>query len=104
MDDALDVMSGLGADHGVPRVMTVDHAVAAANDPSGPRLRVLLLADDAHPADVVIDHIDAIKRHSRHAVTVVNPIRNRRGWLMRALRFDVIVIHYSVCIVSGHHL
>lgn len=85
------------------RISTVDEVVAVAETVGSP-LRVLLLADDAHPADVVTDHIEAIKCHSRHAVTVVNPIRNRRGWTMEALQFDVIVIHYSICIVSDYHL
>jgi hypothetical protein len=84
------------------RILTVDDAAALL--PAGLRLRVLLLADDMHPADVVLDHIESIKRHSRHDVTVVNPIRNRRGWLIGTLRFDIILIHYSICILYDYFL
>ena len=66
--------------------------------------RILLLADDAHPADVVLDHIQAIGLHSNHHVTVVNPIVMRFGWSIRTLHFDAIVVHYSICILSDYHL
>ena len=68
------------------------------------RLRILLLADDAHPADAVIDHIQAIQRQSQHDVTVVNPITFRYGFLLRALRFDVVIIHYSICVLYDSYL
>jgi len=69
------------------------------------RLRVLLLADD-HPshASTLLEHIDALKTLSRHDVRVFNP-RNQRGSLALDLReFDVVVIHYSIMILSDHYL
>ena len=81
---------------------TVDE-LAAAFRPTSTRLRILLLADDAHPADVVLDHIEAIRFHSIHQVTIVNPIRRRYGWSIRLLNFDIIIVHYSICILSDYH-
>ena len=65
-----------------PLVQTVEEA-AASSRPDDPVLRILMLADDAHPADAVRDHIRSIDQHSRHRVTVVNPIRHRKGWVAR---------------------
>ena len=81
---------------------TVDE-LAAAFRPTSTRLRILLLADDAHPADVVLDHIEAIRFHSFHRVTMVNPIRRRYGWSIRLVNFDIIIVHYSICILSDYH-
>ena len=97
------------ADMKLGKFRTVDEVVATLAPPafskkSGSPLRLLLLADDEHPADVVLDHIDAIRRHSRHEVTIVNPIRNRLGLLMRSLDYDAIIIHYSICILVRHYL
>ncbi len=86
-----------------PGVWTVDEAAAMLR-PSDRRLRILLLADDAHPADAVRDHIRSIKQQSRHRVTVVNPIRYRKGWVVRSLDYDVVLIHYSICILFDYYL
>ena len=77
---------------------TVDEVVAGFEKHTVP-LRVLLLADDHHPADVVQDHIDAIRLHSRHVIQVINPMRLRLGWSISAAFFDVIIVHYSICIL-----
>jgi hypothetical protein len=67
-------------------------------------LSVLLLADDHRGhADTVLDHIAAIRRHSRHHVHLFNP----RGIVSsRAIdlgRFDVVAVHYSIfCIGDGY--
>ena len=81
---------------------TVDE-LAAAFRPTNTRLRILLLADDAHPADVVLDHIGAIRFQSFHRVTIVNPIRRRFGWSIRLVNFDIIIVHYSICVLSDYH-
>lgn len=86
-----------------PVVCTVDE-VATLMRPGDPPLRILLLADDEHPADVVRDHIGSITQHSRHRVTVVNPIRCRKGWVIGSLDYDVILIHYSICILFDYYL
>lgn len=88
--------------HG-PIIGTVDEAAALLR-PTDPRLRILMLADDAHPADAVRDHIRSIKQHSRHRVTVVNPICYRKGWVIGSLDYDVILIHYSICILFDYYL
>ncbi|WP_193370335.1 glycosyltransferase [Pelagibius marinus] len=84
-------------------VSTVD-AAAAQMRPGDRRLRILLLADDAHPADAVRDHIRSIKQHSRQRVAVVNPIRYRKGWRVRSLDYDVILIHYSISVLFDYYL
>jgi hypothetical protein len=84
-------------------ISTVERFVAA-NAVHGRRLRILLLADDEHTADVVRDHIGAIKSQSHHRVTVVNPIRNRRAWRLATEHFDVVIVHYSICILVDHLL
>jgi hypothetical protein len=86
-----------------PRITSVDSA-ALLSRAADQQLRILLLADDAHPADAVIDHIQAIQRQSRHDVTVVNPITYRYGFLLRALHFDVVIIHYSICVLYDYYL
>lgn len=73
-------------------------------NPAGPRLRVLLLADDCHAANVVRDHIDAFRRHSHHRVAVVNPIQSRRAHSLDFDEFDVLILHYSICILFEYFL
>jgi hypothetical protein len=69
------------------------------------RLRVLLLADDHRShASTLLEHIDALKTLSRHDVRAFNP-RNQRGSLALDLHeFDVVVIHYSIMVLSDHYL
>ncbi|MGC6511936.1 MAG: hypothetical protein ACON4J_04140 [Parvibaculales bacterium] len=63
------------------------------------RYRVLFLADDEHPSQVVRQHIDAISSTSFHELTVVNcrfepliDIFNKGG----LKQYDAILIHYSI--------
>lgn len=84
-------------------IFTVDLAARLAQN-GNRRLRILMLADDAHPADAVIDHIDSIRMLSQHDVTVVNPIIHRSRPLISWLQFDVIIIHYSICILYEYFL
>ncbi|MFZ2103518.1 MAG: hypothetical protein WAU86_23445 [Oricola sp.] len=86
-----------------PIVWTVDEA-AALLQPADPHLNILLLADDSHPADAVRDHVCSISQQSRHRVTVINPIRYRKGWLVGLLDYDVILIHYSISILFDYYL
>lgn len=68
------------------------------------RLRVLLLADNKHVANVVQDHINAFKYGSSHKVTVVNPIYEEFKISMYFRRFDVILIHYSIYVLGEYFL
>ena len=68
------------------------------------RLNVLFLADDRHAAGVVQDHIEAFTRHSRHRFVVLNPIHNRDAEPVNFNWFDVVVIHYSICILFDYFL
>ena len=79
-------------------------------------LEVLLLADETYPASVVQEHVDALRFHSRHRVTVRSPMNVKKGWsrLLKKPRvrlqteeggdFDVVVIHYSLCILFESYI
>ncbi|MGI8527241.1 MAG: hypothetical protein ACR2K5_13905 [Pseudolabrys sp.] len=79
-------------------------AVAAAATRKGRRLRVLLLADDKLPIGAVRDHIEAIRRQSRHHIIVVNPVELRLGWSVKWADVDAIIIHYSISILHEYYL
>ena len=68
-------------------------------------LSVLVLADDRrdHAANV-LEHIDALRRFSRHRVDVVNPRGLTSSRLLRLQRYDVVVIHYTLLVVSDTYL
>jgi hypothetical protein len=72
--------------------------------PSG-RLSVLLLCDDdkSH-ASTLLEHIDAFRRYSAHDVRTFNPRFLRGSWTLDLREFDVVVIHYSLCIVVDNYL
>jgi hypothetical protein len=69
-----------------------------------PRLRILFLADDKHAANVVLDHVGGIAGLSAHDVRVVNPIHDDINTAICGRRFDVILIHYSIFILSDYFL
>jgi hypothetical protein len=69
-----------------------------------PRLRILFLADDKHAANVVLDHVGGIAGLSAHEVRVVNPIHDHVDTVICGPRFDVILIHYSIFILSDYFL
>jgi hypothetical protein len=69
-----------------------------------PRLRILFLADDKHAANVVLDHVGGIAGLSAHDVRVVNPIHDSVETAIYWPRFDVILIHYSIFILSDYFL
>jgi hypothetical protein len=72
--------------------------------PPKSRMNVLLLADDRHAANVVQDHISAFVRHSVHRVTVCNPIHSRSASSFNFNAFNVLIIHYSICILLDYFL
>ena len=64
-------------------------------------LRVLFLADDRHTAIVVQDHLRAIALRSHHRITVANPIHDAVE-LAGIADVDVILIHYSIFVLSDY--
>jgi hypothetical protein len=67
-------------------------------------MRVLLLADDKHPANVVIDHIEAFRVASQHKVKVINPIHTKCPNHFSATDYDVLMIHYSIYALGNYFL
>lgn len=63
-------------------------------------LRLLLLADDCHPANVVIEHIQSICELSCHKVTVVNTRNEHSPSILKDQKYDVILIHYSIFLIA----
>ena len=70
----------------------------------GRALRLLLLADDQHPANVVQDHVRSFSEYSHHHVIVVNTRHVICPDQCDASNFDVVLIHYSIFILSETYL
>lgn len=69
------------------------------------RLSILLLCDDRRShANTVLDHIASLTRWSRHRVEPFNPYNLSSSRFLDLDAFDVVVIHYSILIVSDEHL
>ena len=76
------------------------------------KLKVLVLADQKYPAEVVKDHVDAITSSSRHEVCIRSP--RKRRWFIPSSKvnlldkegkcFDVVIIHYSLCILFESYI
>lgn len=76
-----------------------------ARDSCGRQLSVLLLCDDDRGhANTVLDHIAALKRFSRHHVRIFNPCGLIASKYLDLDEFDVVVIHYSLKIISDYYL
>jgi len=74
---------------------------------SGPRrkLSILLLCDDdRRHANTLLEHIAAFGRYSAHDVRRFNPRALSRSWMLDLAEFDVVVIHYSLCIILDDYL
>ena len=78
-------------------------------------LDVLLLANSDYSAGCCLDYINAIKDNSKHRVTVRNPMAKSRSdkLFLRPYislknddgkSFDVIIIHYSICIIFRNYI
>ncbi|WP_133126952.1 hypothetical protein [Legionella nagasakiensis] len=66
---------------------------------------VLILADNNHPANVVQDYINAFLEHSQHNITIWNPLNTTEEDFSLFLNdYDVIIIHYSVCVLFEYFL
>lgn len=67
-------------------------------------LRLLILADDAHLANVVKDHIGAFSEYSYHHISVVNTRNVKYPDQYNALNFDALLIHYSIFVIGEIYL
>lgn len=67
-------------------------------------LRLLILADDLHPANVVQDHIHSFTEFSIHCVSVVNTRGVESPDPYAASDFDALLIHYSICVIAETYL
>src|SRR5207248_109237 len=67
-------------------------------------LNVLLLCDDRYPAGTTQNHISALMTLSSHRVYSFNPTVNPFERLGGLDAFDVVVIHYSLLIISDAYL
>lgn len=63
-------------------------------------LSVLILADDQKGhAGTIHDHIQAFPRYSRHRIRIFNPRGLARSRWLDLDQFDVVVLHYSLCVL-----
>ena len=72
---------------------------------NSPRLSILLLCDDRRThANTVLDHIGSFLRFSIHDVVTFNPCGLAASRYLDLDQFDVVVIHYSIFIISDYYL
>ena len=82
---------------------------------TGSELDVLLLANGDYSAGCCLDYINAIQNNSKHRVTVRNPMAKSRydKLFLRPYislkndsgkSFDIIIIHYSICIIFRNYI
>jgi hypothetical protein len=68
-------------------------------------LSVLLLCDDSPShAPNVLDHIRALRRFSRHRVDLFNPRGLSRSRFLRLADYDVVVVHFTIFVLSDKYL
>lgn len=74
-------------------------------DRSRDRLSILLLCDErpSH-APNVLEHIRAFRQFSRHRVEVFNPCGLTDSRLLRLSDYDVVVLHYTIFVLSDNYL
>lgn len=69
------------------------------------RLSVLLLCDDGSShANTLLEHIEAFGKFSRHRVSTFNPRGLVDCRFLDLNDYDVVVIHYSLCIIADYYL
>jgi hypothetical protein len=85
----------------INRFRDLEEVDANSDDSDG--LNVLFLADNLHSAGVVQDHIQSIVSYSSHKIFIINPIRQSVTELPFR-KFDVVLIHYSIFILSEYFL
>jgi hypothetical protein len=68
-------------------------------------LSVLLLCDENRShAPNVLEHIRALRSFSRHRVDAFNPRGMRRSRVLRLDDYDVVVLHYTIFVLSDNYL
>lgn len=68
-------------------------------------LSVLLLCDDSRShAPNVLEHVQALRRFSRHRIDSFNPVGIDRSRLLRLDAYDAVVVHYTVFVLYDDHL
>lgn len=79
-------------------------------------LKLLVLADQNYPAQVVRDYVQAIMQHSKHEVTIKSPRKSTSRWKRYLPRkkipledeqgrpYDAVIIHYSICILFESYI
>tara|TARA_R110002110_G_scaffold415562_1_gene651083 strand:- start:53921 stop:55270 length:1350 start_codon:yes stop_codon:yes gene_type:complete len=70
------------------------------------KLNILLLCNKpqvGHDADTIIEHISAFENYSHHKVWVCSNIGNLPKQL-ELDKFDVIIIHYSLCLFNSYYM
>jgi hypothetical protein len=72
--------------------------------PPDKALRLLILADDLHPANVVQDHIRSFSEFSTHRVSVVNTRNVKLPDQHPASNYDALLIHYSIFVIAETYL
>lgn len=79
--------------------------MAASEASRGESLSVLLLCDDdPDHASTLLEHIDSLRRLSRHRVRTLNPRGIRRFRFLDLGAFDVVIVHYSLFLLSDHYV
>ena len=89
--------------------------LTSSHSKNGSKLDVLLLANSSFSAGCCLDYINAIQNNSNHRVTVRNPMAKSRSdkLFLRPYislkndygkNFDVIIIHYSICIIFRNYI
>ena len=79
------------------------------------KLEVLLLANEGYTAGCCSDYINAIEKNTTHNITIRNPMAKSRMDKLLARpytsllnesghEFDVIIIHYSICIIYRNYI
>ena len=96
------------------KLKTLEELRSSHSD-NGSKLDVLLLANSDYSAGCCLDYINAIQNNSNHRVTVRNPMAKSRSdkLFLRPYvslkndygkNFDVIIIHYSICIIFRNYI
>jgi hypothetical protein len=68
-------------------------------------LRILLICDDnPQQANTLLEHVRGLRDHSRHHVRTFNPRGLSGSRMLRLDEFDVVVLHWSLVIISDHYL
>src|SRR6185295_12924267 len=69
------------------------------------RLSVLMLCDDSSShANTLLEHIEAFGKFSRHRMSIFNPRGLDDCRFLDLNDFDVVVIHFSLCIIADSYL